>query len=239
MADSGLEPILSESTHLPGRARAVRSYVIREGRMTVAQSRALEELSPRYGLALNQLGDPACVFGQRGPLYLEIGIGNGENIVNTAQHNPGRHYLGCEVHRPGLGHALHRVGELALDNIRLLGADAHDVLQSLPDQSLDGVSIYFPDPWPKSRHRKRRLVQEQLLGVLHAKLKPSGALRFASDNRDYARAVVGAIERSSQWSNLAGAGALAARPKARLVTRFEARAQIAGRAVYEILAAPA
>lgn len=239
MADTGRKPTVSKLAAGSVHARSVRSYVIRDGRITTAQSRALKELFPHYGVSLDDLSDPDRIFGQRAPLFLEIGIGNGENLVEMARLNPGSHFLGCEVHRPGLGHALHRAGELALTNIKLLCADVNDVLQSLAPHSLDGVSIYFPDPWPKSRHRKRRLVQAQLLTLIHGKSKPSGMLRFASDNRDYACAVRRTIAHSTGWRNLAGEDAWAPRPKARIVTRFERRAEIAARPVYEILAAPA
>ena len=216
----------------PAQPRAIRSYVLRAGRMTPAQQRALEAAWPRYGAVPDDLGDPVALFGRRAPLYLEIGIGNGDNLVAAAARERHANHLGCEVHRPGLGHALLQIERLALDNVRLLGADANDVLDALPAASLDGAAMYFPDPWPKKRHHKRRLLATPFLAA------PSACFWFATDDADYARQAAELIDGAPGWRNLCGARAWAPRPHRRIVTRFEARARRAGHVVYELLAAP-
>jgi tRNA (guanine-N7-)-methyltransferase len=214
--------------------RSIRSYVIRQGRMTSAQSRALNELMPCYGLDTSQLNDPDLAFGQRAPLALEIGIGNGDNLLAMATRSPATHYLGCEVHRPGLGHALLGLGAGQLTNVRLLDADAHDVLRALPRASLDCVYMFFPDPWPKKRHHKRRLLNAELLELLAEKLKPSASFHFASDDHDYALAVLETCSASRRWRNLAGVQSWAPRLKRRVITRFEKRALTAQRPIFEL-----
>lgn len=205
--------------------------------MTSAQVRALDNLWPVYGLEPVQLDNLDLAFGKRAPLHFEIGIGNGDNIVNMAQRAPARHFLGCEVHRPGLGHALHCLHRAGLNNLRLLAADAEDVLRCLPPASLDAVEMFFPDPWPKKRHHKRRLLRDEFLELLADTLKPSGCFHFATDNEDYAQAALAALAASSNWFNPAGIDSWAPRPHSRIVTRFEGRANVAGRPVFEIVAA--
>lgn len=222
-----------------GSKRPVRSFVLRAGRMTPAQERALQRLWPRHGVEVGQLADPGALFGRRRPLYLEIGIGNGDNLVAAATRERHADHLGCEVHRPGIGHALLGIESLELDNVRLVVSDAIDVLEALPLACLDGTSIYFPDPWPKKRHHKRRLFSARLLDLLARCTRPSGWLRFASDDADYAAQAAASVAASTAWLNLCGPGAWAPRPHARIVTRFEQRALHAGRTVFDLLAAPA
>lgn len=222
------------------RTRKIRSYVIREGRITRGQSAALKELWPTYGIELENLSTvPLRVFERIAPLHLEIGIGDGENLLAMAIAAPQNNYLGCEVHRPGLGHALLRIRDEQLDNVRLIESDAVDLLPAMAPASLDGIYILFPDPWPKKRHHKRRLVQEPMLDLLAERLKASGRLYFATDDAGYAESVLDAIERSRRWLNLAGPDRFALRPHCRSVTRFEQRANNDQRRVYELALATA
>lgn len=214
------------------RARAVRSYVIRAGRLTPAQSRALDFLLPRYGIAA-----AAVAPGGRRPLHLEIGIGNGEQLVAVARRHPGHDFIGCEVHPPGLGHALLRADADALANLRLHAGDAVAFVDALPPAVLDTVAVFFPDPWPKTRHHKRRLVGPLFLAALARALKRGGRFYFASDDEDYAASVRALLAAASNWCNLAGRQHFAPRPCWRLMTRFEQRAARAGNAVWDLAAA--
>ncbi|MEE2981930.1 MAG: tRNA (guanosine(46)-N7)-methyltransferase TrmB [Pseudomonadota bacterium] len=174
------------------------------------------------------------IYSRRGPIHLEIGTGNGENLLAMAQAAPGNNYLGCEVHRPGLGHTLLGLRLRRLHNVKLVESDAVDLLYALTPASLDRVYLFFPDPWPKKRHHKRRLVQGAFLDLLADRLNRSGQVHFASDNVGYAESILETIDRSPAWLNLAGAGHWAPRPRYRVITRFEHRALRDQRRVYEI-----
>ena len=169
------------------RRRAIRSFVVRAGRMTVAQERAWTELWPRYGVETTEAPlDFVSLFGRDAPRTLEIGFGNGESLVALAAAHPGRDYLGLEVHRPGVGHLMLRAEELGLTNVRAICRDAVEVLQyCIPAATLDEVLLYFPDPWPKKRHHKRRLLQSSNLEVIIQRLKPGGQIRLATDHEEY------------------------------------------------------
>lgn len=219
--------------------RAVRSFVNREGRMTPAQRKALTELLPKYRVddaALTRGCD--TLFRQGAPLHLEIGSGNGANALALAAREPGINLIASEVHRPGLGHTLLELQRLGLDNLRLFDRDAHELLAALPPASLEAVYIFFPDPWPKTRHHKRRLVQPALLELLATRLQRHGRVYFATDHEDYALEVRALVTATPGWVNLAGADAWAPRPNNRIVTRFEQRALSAAHAVYELVWAP-
>ncbi|MBX9608438.1 MAG: tRNA (guanosine(46)-N7)-methyltransferase TrmB [Gammaproteobacteria bacterium] len=215
--------------------RAVRSFVIRAGRMTEAQQRALAELLPRYRLALSDLHAGLGHVLPRGtPLHLEIGSGNGDNALALATARPGIDLIAAEVHPPGVGHTVLEAARRGLDNLKVFDGDALELLAALPAASLDAVYVFFPDPWPKKRHHKRRLVQGELLDLLATRLKAHGVARFASDDADYAEQVRAALTAEAGWLNVAGEGAWAPRPHARIVTRFEGRARRDGRAVFEL-----
>ena len=225
---------------MPRRARTIRSFVIREGRTTRGQAQALRELWPIYGVGLQDLTRGLDrIYSRSGPFHLEIGTGNGENLLAMAQSAPGNNYLGCEVHRPGLGHTLLGLRSRRLHNVKLVESDAVDLLHALAPASLDRVYLFFPDPWPKKRHHKRRLVQGAFLDLLADRIKRSGQIHFASDNAGYAESMLETIDRSSAWLNLAGAGHWAPRPRYRVITRFELRALRDQRRVYEIAIAKA
>ncbi len=215
--------------------RSVRSFVIRAGRMTEAQQRALAELLPRYRVGIEALReDFAAVFARRAPLYLEIGSGNGDNALALAARLPAVDILTSEVHPPGVGHTVYEAHRLQLDNLRIFDGDALELLAALPPACLDAVFVFFPDPWPKKRHHKRRLVQGELLDLLATRLKRHGRARFASDDADYALQVRDALGADARWLNVAGAGAWAPRPRERILTRFERRALRDGRAVFDL-----
>ncbi len=209
--------------------RPIRSFVRREGRLTPAQARALAELWPRFGVEAGETPiDFSAAFGRAAPVVLEIGFGNGNALAALAAQQPQNNYLGIEVHRPGVGQLLRRLHDERLANVRVLCADAKEVLaRNIPDASLAAVYLLFPDPWPKQRHHKRRLVQPDFIELVRRKLKPGGVLHLATDWQDYAehmQAVLGAA------SGFAPAPA-GLRPD----TKYEARGRRLGHAVRDLV----
>ena len=203
--------------------------------MTAAQQRALDELLPHYRVTRDALGaDVAQVFPRGAPLHLEIGSGNGDNALALAARYPALDVLASEVHPPGVGHTVHEAARRGLANLRVYDGDALELLAALPPTTLDAVYIFFPDPWPKKRHHKRRLVQGELLDLLATRLKRHGRVRFATDDADYALQVRAAVAGDGRWLNLAGVEAWALRPRERVLTRFEQRAIRDGRAVFDL-----
>lgn len=221
----------------PQRRRILRSFVRREGRLTTGQQQALEQLFPRFGVPEgNAAIDFQQLFGNNHPVILEIGFGNGESLAQNALDNPGNNYFGIEVHRPGVGHLLMRTDELQLSNIRVSTQDAVDVIKDrLSANSLSGVQIFFPDPWHKKRHNKRRLVQTPFLDLLTNVIKPGGSLHLATDWEPYAQHMLDVTDAHQAWSNQAGAGQFSERPDSRPLTKFERRGQRLGHAVYDLL----
>ncbi len=216
--------------------RKIRSFVRREGRMTGGQQRALQGLWPKYGLDAGAPVDPLYVFGRRAPLTLEIGFGNGEALVTMAQAAPHEDFIGIEVHRPGIGHLLLALEKHALHNIRVFNEDAVQVLQmALPDGCLDRVLLFFPDPWHKKRHHKRRLVQPGFVALLARKLRHGGILHMATDWEDYASHMLAVVEASGLFRNCAGAGQYSAQPGYRPLTKFEQRGQRLGHIVRDLV----
>jgi len=221
----------------PPPARGLRSYVRREGRMTPAQQRAVAELLALYELpASTGALDLAAVYGRHAPLCVEIGCGTGTVLVELARRHPDNDYLGIEVYRPGLGRLLNEVTALGLTNVRVAAADALDVLgTALAPRAIEQLYVFFPDPWPKKRHHKRRLLTPDFFDLASQRLAEHGRAFVATDWPDYAESIEAA---------LAEAGALAVlgrgiRPHWRPVSRYEARARREGRAVAEWLLAPA
>lgn len=219
--------------------RAVRSYVLRAGRLTAGQKRALEDLWPRYGIAA-EAGtgtlDFASLFGNRNPVILEIGFGNGDATWCMARSNPAQNYLGAEVHRPGVGHLLMKLEQEGITNVRVACADAAELLRErIADESLAGVLIFFPDPWPKKRQHKRRIVQQSLVGLLARRLCPGGMLHLATDWKPYAEQMLEVIGADRRFRNVAGAGRFAERPAWRPETRFEQRGVRLGHQVHDLL----
>jgi tRNA (guanine-N7-)-methyltransferase len=216
--------------------RSIRSFVTRAGRITPAQQRALQELWPKYGVAFTtQLLDSRILFGREVPRTLEIGFGNGENLAALASVHPQRDFLGVEVHRPGVGRLLLALEARALSNVRVISHDAVEVLgQQIPPQWLDEILILFPDPWPKKRHHKRRLIQRPFAELLESRLIHGGVLRVATDWQPYALEMLETLDAVPGLANLAADGRFVARPAERAPTRFERRGERLGHEVWDL-----
>ena len=172
----------------PGKRRTIRSFVRRAGRMTVSQERALAELWPTFGIGFAEdKQDFDKVFGRRAKRILEIGFGNGESLVDAAARNPDKDFIGIEVHEPGIGHCLILARQASISNLRIIGHDAIEVLRyQVTEGSLERINLFFPDPWPKKRHHKRRILQPAFLELAASRLQPGGTLHIATDWSDYA-----------------------------------------------------
>lgn len=216
----------------------MRSFVLREGRLTTGQQRAFETLWPRWGLD-HQAGplDLQAVFGNVNPVFLEIGFGDGENLLAMARANPDRNYLGVEVHRPGVGHLLLRVEEHGLSNVRVIRHDAVEVLDHMiAPASLAGVYLLFPDPWHKKRHHKRRILQPAFVERLARVIRPGGLFHAATDWEDYAAHMLHTLEQAGElFENSAGRGRFAADTGDRLETKFERRGRRRGHGVWDLM----
>lgn len=220
----------------PPPARTVRSFVTRAGRITPAQQRALGELWPRFGLdhARESLQAQA-LFGRRAPLTLEIGFGNGDNLLALAGAHPERDYLGVEVHRPGVGRLLLALARHGFGNVRVICHDAVEVLDAqIAPATLAEVLILFPDPWPKKRHHKRRLVQREFVDLVASRLEPGGMLRLATDWEPYAHAMLEVLGAAPLLVNTADSRAFVPRPSGRAPTRFEQRGTRLGHEVWDL-----
>ncbi len=215
--------------------RSIRSFVTRAGRITVAQQRALDLLWPRYGIEFEPgLLDLDALFGRRAPRTVEIGFGNGENLAAIAASHPDRDFLGVEVHRSGVGRLMLSIEELGLTNVRILCHDAVEVLEEqIAPASLEEVLVLFPDPWPKKRHHKRRLIQPPLVARIASRLRPGGTLRLATDWEPYAQHMLEVIGACEQLANLSPGGDFIERPADRTPTRFEKRGERLGHGVWD------
>ena len=215
--------------------RPIRSFVLRAGRMGPGQQRALDELGPRFLLPFRaQPLDFAAIFGREAPTVLEIGFGMGDASAQIAAALPGTDFIGIEVHAPGVGALLKRIGEMQLSNLRLLQHDAVEVLESMiPPQSLAGVHLYFPDPWHKTRHHKRRLVQPAFVQRLATRLAPGGYLHCATDWLPYAEQMLEVLGAETTLENTTDG--YAPRPAWRPLTKFEARGLKLGHGVWDLL----
>ncbi|HQQ69368.1 MAG TPA: tRNA (guanosine(46)-N7)-methyltransferase TrmB [Alicycliphilus sp.] len=215
--------------------KGIKSYVRRAGRTTTGQSKALEELGPRYVLDYRPaLLDTSAAFGRSAPLILEIGFGMGDATAHIARLRTGDNFLCCEVHEPGVGALLKRIGEQGIENIRILQHDAVEVLDHmLAPQSLDGVHIFFPDPWHKKRHNKRRLIQPPLVAKLAARLKPRGYIHCATDWQPYAEQMLEVLSAEPLLANTADG--YAPQPDYRPLTKFENRGMRLGHGVWDLV----
>jgi tRNA (guanine-N7-)-methyltransferase len=216
--------------------RSIRSFVMRGGRITEAQQRALDLLWPQYGIEFAAAPlDLDTAFGRSAPVTLEIGFGNGDNLAAQAAAHPERNYLGVEVHRPGVGRLLLSLEDRQLRNARVICHDAVEVLtHQVAPQSLSEVVILFPDPWHKKRHHKRRLVQAPFVELVIDRLEIGGVLRFASDWQPYADAVLELLNANPRLRNTAADGGFIPRPSERHPTRFERRGERLGHDVWDI-----
>jgi tRNA (guanine-N7-)-methyltransferase len=214
----------------------MRSFVTRNSRITQGQQRALKRCWDMFCVNPNCIPlDPSALFGRSTHVVLEIGFGNGTSLITMASENPQSDYLGIEVHQPGIGHLLRCAEALQLTNLRVINADAVDVLaHQLIDNCLDRVHIFFPDPWPKKRHRKRRLIQPSFITLLAKKLKPGACLHLATDWEDYAQQMLTTLEADDYFDNMAGIGQFAPRPPDRPLTKFEVRGQRLGHKVWDL-----
>jgi tRNA (guanine-N7-)-methyltransferase len=217
--------------------RQVRSFVLRQGRFTEAQQRAFDTLWPRYGLDYTgQPRDFDAVFGRSAPRVLEIGFGNGEALRYAAQHDKTRDLIGIEVHAPGVGRLLNALAQDEAEHVRLYHHDAVEVLRNeIADGTLDEIRIYFPDPWHKKRHNKRRLVQPEFANLIVAKLAPTGRLHLATDWQDYAEQMWDVLDATPGLVNRAGPRGSVERPQWRPQTHFETRGQKLGHGVWDLL----
>ena len=203
--------------------------------MTPAQRAAIERRWPTYGLEVGGVLDLDAVFGRRATRVMEIGFGNGETLADLAESNPERDYLGVDVYEPGIGRLLAAIAAKSLTNVRLLRGDAVHVLpEHIAPASLDTVLLLFPDPWPKKRHHKRRLVQADFVKLVATKLKPEGQFHLATDWQDYAEHMLAVLGAEDAFVNLAGSGNFCTVGMDRPVTKFERRGQRLGHKIWDL-----
>jgi len=217
-------------THPP-----IRSYVLRQGRFSRGQQRAYNELLPRFGIAYSARPlDFDAAFGRHAPVVAEVGFGMGETTARIAAENPATNYLAIEVHVPGVGSLLRQVAEAGLANVRIVQHDAVEVLRDMvPPGSLAAIHVFFPDPWPKKRHHKRRLIQPAFASLAASRLAPGGTLHVATDWQEYAEHVLAVLCATEGLENTAGG--FAPRPSARPETKFERRGMKLGHGVWDIV----
>ena len=217
--------------------RSIKSYVRRSGRLTPGQKKALAEYWPLYGIDFTPSQfDLAAITGGFEALKLEIGFGNGEALISMAQNDPKSLYLGIEVHESGVGRCLNSIHDNALSNVRVIKHDAFEVMQQmLPAQSLDRVFLFFPEPWHKKRHNKRRIVNQQFRDLLATLLKPDACLHMATDWQDYAEYMAAEMLSDSRFINQGSENGYAERPDYRPVTRFETRGLKLGHKVWDLV----
>jgi tRNA (guanine-N7-)-methyltransferase len=215
--------------------RPLRSFVLRQGRMSAAQQRALDQLLPRYGLPFAHTPlDWQHVFGRAAPVVLEIGFGMGETTAEIAAAHPERDFAGIEVHAPGVGSLLRELDRRALTNVRVIRHDAVEVVDAMiPTGSLAGIHVFFPDPWPKLRHHKRRLLKPDFVHALALRLAPGGYLHAATDWADYADEMLATLGSEALLANTAPG--FAPRPESRPLTKFERRGTRLGHPVFDLL----
>lgn len=225
-------PVLSD---LPAHLRRIRSFVRREGRLTEGQQAAIREGWPRWGVDFvpTQV-DWDQIFGRQAPRFLEIGFGMGGATAEIARAHPQQDYLGIEVHRPGVGNLLKLIEQDGLTNLRLMTHDAVDVVeQMIADESLDGILIFFPDPWHKARHHKRRLIQPEFVRKLVTRLKSGGTIHCATDWENYAEQMLEVLSAEPALENTAAD--YAPRPAYRPLTKFENRGLKLGHGVWDLV----
>ena len=213
--------------------RGIRSFVLRQGRMSPAQQRACNELLPRYGIAPDAAFDWTAIFGRAAPVVLEIGFGMGETTAAIAAAQPDVDFVGVEMHLPGVGALLRRLDAAAITNVRVIREDAVAVVERIATGSLAGIHVYFPDPWPKKRHHKRRLLNPRFVHALALRLARSGYLHVATDWQPYAEEILATLCAEPLLANTCDG--FAPRPAWRPLTKFEARGVARGHAVFDAL----
>jgi tRNA (guanine-N7-)-methyltransferase len=219
------------------RKKSIRSYVVRAGRMTDGQRNAFENSWSTYGLKLADGAiDTDTVFGRSGPKVLEIGFGMGDSLLQMAAAEPATDFIGIEVHPPGVGTIMNIAQSEGISNLRVYLADANDVLEEcFPPQSIDRLQLYFPDPWHKKKHNKRRIVQPQFVQLVREKLRPGGLLHMATDWQHYAEQMLETLDEAEGFENIAGIGQYSPRPDYRPMTKFEKRGERLGHGVWDLI----
>ncbi|NOX42489.1 MAG: tRNA (guanosine(46)-N7)-methyltransferase TrmB [Gammaproteobacteria bacterium] len=219
------------------QAPRIKSFVRREGRSSVKRKLAFDKLWPQFGIEPDSdVLDFDKLFARHAPCFLEIGFGTGTALIETASNHPQNNYLGVEVYRTGIASLLNQVDELGLTNIRVFNNDAVDILnKQIEDRSLDGIFLFFPDPWHKQRHQKRRLVQAEFIQLVVQKLKPGAVFHAATDWQDYAQQMMTVLSANPKLTNVAGAQNYSPRPEYRPITKFEQRGQKLGHGVWDLL----
>jgi tRNA (guanine-N7-)-methyltransferase len=217
--------------------RQIRSFVRRHGRLTTGQQRALQELWQRYGIDVaDDPLDLRALFNEPQQVILEIGFGNGDSLLNQAQAHPQTAYLGIEVYQPGVGRLLQQLAQQQVSNVKVICHDAVEVIRhNIPDNSLDGVQIFFPDPWPKKRHHKRRLIQPDFIKSLVPKLKSGAYLHLATDWQPYAEHMLEVLSAQPDLTNCAPDNTYYPRPAHRPLTKFEQRGERLGHEVFDLM----
>lgn len=219
------------------RLRRIRSFVLREGRMTPAQQRAFDTLWSRYGLDYRgTTRDLGAEFARQAPRVMEIGFGNGEALAWASEHDLARDFIGVEVHGPGVGRLMNALAARNAGNVRIYKHDAVEVLEhELAPGTLAEARIWFPDPWHKKRHNKRRLIQPEFVALLASRMAPAGLLHLATDWEPYAEHMLEVMEAAPDWRNAIGAGQYAGKPEWRIETHFERRGLKLGHGVRDLL----
>lgn len=239
MNDSPMRPPsnITDPAAEPYTLRRIRSFVLREGRMTPAQQRAFEQHWSRFGIDYRgQPQDLDVRFGRHAPRVLEIGFGNGEALAWASEHDTDRDFIGVEVHGPGVGRLMNALAERDASNVRIYKHDAVEVIENeIAPAALDEVRIWFPDPWHKKRHHKRRIVQSDFVTLLASRMAPDGLLHLATDWAPYAEHMVEVLEASPHWRNAVGPGQGSAQPAWRIQTHFERRGLKLGHGVTDLL----
>ena len=216
--------------------RTVRSFVLRQGRLTKGQSLALETSWPIYGIERGDRSlDLSALFEKTAPITLEIGFGNGVSLATMAENAPDKNFIGIEVHRPGVGRLLHLIEEKSLKNVRVMDDDAVQIIKKrIPEKSLDCVQLFFPDPWHKKRHNKRRIVQTEFVSLIASRLKTNGIFHLATDWEPYAEHMAEVMEASSEFASLSDTP-FSPKPTERPTTKFETRGIKLGHGVWDLL----
>ena len=218
--------------------RRIKSYVLREGRLTTGQERALRELWPVWGIEYaDSLLDIDKTYGREGaPLTVEIGFGMGKSLVEMAQKAPERNFLGIEVHTPGIGACLADIRDKGISNLRIAHHDAVEVFNNMiPDGSVDTLQLFFPDPWHKARHHKRRIVKPEFLDLIMPKLRRGGIIHMATDWENYAEQMREVLSADDRIENLSADNTYVPRPDFRPLTKFELRGQRLGHGVWDLM----
>lgn len=217
--------------------KSIRSFVIRGGRMTEGQQSAFDQWWPTYGRSLHDgLAATQDIFARNKPVVIEVGFGMGDSLLEMATADPDTLFVGIEVHPPGVGRLINEAGKLGLQNLWVFMADATDVLNDcFADASVDRLQLFFPDPWHKKKHNKRRIVQKPFMTTIATKLKPQGVLHMATDWQPYAEYMLEALAECPEYSNLAGEQGYSPAPAYRPTTKFEKRGERLGHGVWDLL----